>query len=107
AGPNGPRLVAAEYAEPGKAQLEHVQLDRRQPIGELARMRLVDVADEAQRQMQVVGLGPAAAGQRHLEARDLLADLIRNFDAREQARHGVRPFNFSSSGRRVALPPWR
>ena len=92
AGPDRARLVAAEHAEPGEAQLEHVDLDRRQPVGELARLRLVDVADEAQRQVQVVRLGPAAAGQRHLQAGDLLADLVGNLDAREQARHGVRLF---------------
>ena len=43
------------------AQLEGVDVDALEVVGELERLRLFDVADEAQRQVQVVGIGPAAA----------------------------------------------
>src|SRR4051794_23471483 len=52
------------------------------------RDRVVDVADEAQRQMVVLRINPARARQPAAQARQRLSDIGRNFDAGEEPRHG-------------------
>ena len=62
-----------------------------------SRLRLLDVAAEAQRQVIVVGLGPpAAARQRHAQPEKFLALLGGDLDAGEEARHGTRLLRLGS-----------
>jgi hypothetical protein len=47
------------------------------------RQRVVDVADEAQRQVVVLGIDPARAGQAAAHHRQRLGDLLRDFKSSE------------------------
>ena len=57
------RLAAAEGREPVEAQLERPALDASEQAGDVARQRIVDVADEAQREVIVFRIDPARPGQ--------------------------------------------
>ena len=88
AGPQRARLVAAEHAEAGEAHLEGVDGDRGEPVGELRRLLVGDVAGKAQRQVQVLRLEPLAVSRQRLaQTPELLALLVGDLDACEQARH--------------------
>ena len=49
--------------------------------------RAVDVADELKRDVVVLGLEPARAGNAAACERELTSDGVRQFEAGEQARH--------------------
>ena len=59
----GTRLAAAEGGEPIKAQFERPALNAPEQAGDIARERVVDIADEAQREMIVLRIDPARPGQ--------------------------------------------
>ena len=52
------------------------------------RDRVVDVADEAQRHVIVLGIDPARAGQAAAQHRERLRDVGGDFETGEQAGHG-------------------
>ncbi|CFX10041.1 protein of unknown function [Candidatus Filomicrobium marinum] len=91
AGPNRSRLFSTERTEPGNAGMKSVHVDARKHIGELARGPIVDVADEPQRDVHVVGIDPASAGKRLLHIGEIVAKIFREFDTGKKTRHGCNP----------------
>ena len=57
------RLAAAEGREPVEPQLERPAMDASKQAGNVARQRIIDVADEAQRQVIIFGIDPARPRQ--------------------------------------------
>ncbi len=62
-GDDGARLAAAERRQAVEAKLERPAMHPAEHAGDLARQRVVDVADEAQREVIIFGIDPARAGQ--------------------------------------------
>ena len=85
------RPARREHAQPLQANLEGTQGDLAERLTQLVEGRMLDLADEADRQMQLVGLHPADGGETDAQPLDLLPDLVGKVDGDEQAWHGVIP----------------
>src|SRR5690242_12626110 len=83
------RLARAERADAVETQRELAAADAAKLAGDFVGVVQVDVADEAERQVIVLGVDPARARQAAAEERQAVADIARNFDAGEETRHGV------------------
>ncbi len=80
-------LVAAERRQAFEAQIERHARHAIEQHGNLVRRRVVDIADETQRQMIVFGIDPARAGHAAAQKRQRLLDVGGNFESGEQPRH--------------------
>src|SRR5262249_28731092 len=58
--------------------------------GEVVRRSAVDIADEAEREMIVLRIDPACAGEAGTKQRQACGDALRNLDGGEESRHGGR-----------------
>src|SRR3979411_251254 len=56
---------------------------------DFVRDHVIDVADEAQRHMVVLGVNPAGAGQSAAQHGERLPDVGGNFETGKKARHGT------------------
>src|SRR6476659_8161315 len=83
-------------------QIETAALDAVEHRGDLMRGHVVDVADEAQRQVIVFGIDPARARQAAAQRRQCLADSGRDFDAGEKPRHCRSPYCRSARARAIS-----
>ena len=70
-------------------QLERAAAHTAEQRGDLACHAVIDVADEAQRDVVVFRIDPARAGQAAAQHREGLRDLGRKFEAGEKTRHGL------------------
>src|SRR4029450_94205 len=84
------RLVAAEAAKPVELELERSSSDLAQGEGEVMRDRAVDIADEAERQVIILGIDPPCAGEPRAEHRQSRGNALRNLDGGEESGHGER-----------------
>jgi len=89
-GKNRARFVAAEAAKPVQLELEGSGGDLAQGEREVMRGRAVDIADEAEREVIVLGINPARAGEPRAEQRQPRGDALRNLDGGEESGHGRR-----------------
>ena len=87
------RLAAAERGQPLQIQIERAALDAAEHQGDFLRDHIVDVADEAQRQMIIFRIDPARARQTAAQHAERLSDIGGNFDTGEETRHGELPIH--------------
>ncbi len=92
------RLAAAERGQALHVQIEGAALDTAQQRGDLMRGHVVDVADEAQRQVIVLRIDPARARQAAAQRGERLSDVGRNFHTGEETRHWSHFLNGARSG---------
>ena len=90
AGKDRPRLAAAKTAKPVQPKLERVCHDLAQCGGEIPRGVPVDIADEAERQMIVLGIDPTRAGKPRAQQRQPLGDAAWDFDRGKKPWHRIR-----------------
>ena len=83
----GVRFLAAENAEPGQAELELEAPDAAERIGDLVGDMMLDIADEAQRQVIVLDVDPAGARQAAAQEREGHRRIVRNLQGGKQTRH--------------------
>ena len=81
------RLAAAERRQPVEPQLERHAPAAAEHAGDFMRQRVIDVADETQRQVIILGIDPARARQAAAHHGKRLGDMRRNFESSEQAGH--------------------
>ena len=81
------RFAPAEGLEILHPQLERLTPHASQQGCDFVRDHVVDVADEAQRHMIVLGVDPARAGQSAAQNRERLPDVGGNFETGKKARH--------------------
>ncbi len=81
------RLAAAERRQAVKAQLEMTTPHAAQQDGNVVRKRVVDIPDEAQRQMIIFRIDPSRPGQTAAHQRKLVADMPRYFETCEKTGH--------------------
>ena len=84
--------MARGLRPPNERQLAEAHLEAAAPHaveqrGDVVREAIVDVADEAQRDVVVFRVDPARAGQAAAQQRQRRRDLARDFQADEQAGH--------------------
>ncbi len=82
-----PRLAATERGEPIQAQLERPPLYAAEQTGDVAGQRIIDVADEAQRQMIILRIDPACPRQTATHDGERFTDVPRYFETCEQTGH--------------------
>src|SRR5712691_8637102 len=87
-GHDGARLAPAEGFEILHGELECRAPHPPQQRCDLVRDHVVDIADEAQRDVIIFGIGPARARQPAAERGERLRDVGRDFKTGEEARHG-------------------
>ena len=80
-------LRAAERGQAIEPQLEILAPDLAEHPGDFLRDFVIDIADEAQRQMVVFGIDPARARQPAAQQRQRFAQRGRYFQTCEQSRH--------------------
>ena len=74
--------------QPFQMQLERAALDAAEHRGDLLGDHVVDVADEAQRQVIIFRIDPARARQSAAQHAERLPDVGGDFDTGEETRHG-------------------
>src|SRR5262249_60545558 len=79
------RPAAAERREALETELETPPVDLVEERSDLVREHVVDVADEAQREMIVLRIDPARARQASAQHRQRERDIPGNFEGGEQA----------------------
>ena len=77
-------------AGPGEGDRERLEADRGGLGGDILHRRLVDLADEAERDMQILRRHPARAVDAAGERPDAQAELVGQLQAEEQADHRSR-----------------
>ena len=95
-------FLRAEGGEAVDAQLEAGAADPAEGVGDVAGHVHVDVADEAEREVIVLLVDPAGAGEAAAEEGEALPDLGGDFDAGEQARHGYLLLRIATSQHHAA-----
>jgi hypothetical protein len=78
---------AREAADPGQGEIERRRGDLRQPFVDVFQAMFRHLADEAQRDMEIVGIDPVGAGQAGLQRRQALAQIFRQVDGDEKTDH--------------------
>ena len=84
---HGARLFAAERQQPVETKLERAAMHAPQHAGDLIRQRVVDIADEAQREMIIFGIDPAGPRQTAPHHGQRAADRRWNLNTGEQTGH--------------------
>ena len=86
-----PRLVAAESRELSKSHDRRGAADRVERVLDVARHAIVDVADEAQREVIIFDVDPAGAEKSAAQPREAFPDFGRDLQGCEQSRHDLPP----------------
>ena len=89
--PQRARVLAAELTHAGELELEARRVDGEQRIIDVVTDILGDLADEAERQMELMVIHPARAGYATLQHAEALADAFRQFERDEEADHQRAP----------------
>ena len=87
-GDDGARPRTAESVEIVDRDVDRIALDAVEQMRRLVRGAVVDVAQEAQGDVIVVGVDPAGAVQPAAQEGEAIADIGRHFERGEQAWHG-------------------
>ena len=93
------RLAAAERRQTLQVQIESAALDAAEHEGDFLGDQVVDVADEAQRQMIILRIDPARARQSAAQHAERLSDIGGNFDTGEETRHLRLPITIRARAR--------
>jgi len=91
------RLLLAERTDPRQRHGEGGPPHPVERVGDVVGDMALDVADEAQRQMIVLDVHPARAGQAAPEQGKGERGVARNFEGGEKTRHDEPPFIESNS----------
>ncbi len=84
-------------------KIERAALDAAEHQGDFLCDHVVDVADEAQRQMIIFRIDPARARQSAAQHAERLANVGGDFDTGEEARHGRLPIHDARAARTAAI----
>src|SRR5262245_45561035 len=84
------RLVATETAEAVELELERSGVDLAQGECEIVCGGAVDIADEAKREVIILGIDPARATESCAQHRQPRGDALRDLDGGEESGHGGR-----------------
>jgi hypothetical protein len=102
----GPRLTPAKRPEILEVEFERPTPHPSEQRSDFVRDRLVDVADEPERHVIVLGIDPARTGKPAAQRGERLSNIGGNFETGEDARHG----DFSEGANRsleAELIMWR
>src|SRR5215472_14415083 len=86
-GDDSPRLAAAERGQSIETEVERLAMNAAKHAGDLSRQSVVDVADEAQRQMIVLRVDPTRSRQAAPHHGKRSGYCRRDFNSGEQAGH--------------------
>src|ERR1051326_3308107 len=81
------RLATAEHPRARELQCEATRPQSRERLVDVGGDAFIDLADEAQRQMEIAGIYPSRARDHGFEHRQMQFQLGRKFDADKQAQH--------------------